>query len=60
MSAIPAAGNIPRPNPKLFKDDLSSVALGMGLTAENLVSKYKISREDQDKFALVRRCQKGL
>ena len=51
MSAIPAAGNIPRPNPKLFKDDLSSIALGMGLTAENLVSKYKISREDQDKFA---------
>lgn len=29
-----------------------SIGVGMGLTAENLAEKYKISREEQDQFAL--------
>ena len=55
MSAIPMVGNTPRPNPKLFSEksdaDIKSLAYGMGVTAENLATKYKISRKEQDDFA---------
>lgn len=39
------------PNPYLV-EHYPDVYLGMGLTAENLVSKYRISRETQDAFAM--------
>ena len=39
------------PNPYLV-ENYPDVYLGMGLTAENLVRKYRISREAQDAFAL--------
>ena len=39
------------PNPYLV-EHYPDVYLGMGLTAENLVRKYRISREAQDAFAL--------
>ena len=55
MSAIPMVGNTPRPNPKLFLEksdaDIKSLSYGMGVTAENLAAKYKISRKEQDEFA---------
>ena len=41
--------------PKLRKSQLSTQEIGdpsMGITAENLAEKYKISREEQDAFAL--------
>jgi acetyl-CoA C-acetyltransferase len=41
--------------PNFRKSQLSSKEIGdppMGITAENLVKKYKISREEQDEFAL--------
>ena len=51
MSLIPRGGHKPAPNPWLV-DHHPDVYLSMGLTAENLVEKYKVSREDQDAFSL--------
>ena len=51
MSLLPRAGHKFMPNPTLV-DTYPDVYLSMGLTAENLVSQYKISREDQDQFSL--------
>ncbi|MEM6446714.1 MAG: acetyl-CoA C-acyltransferase [Cyanobacteria bacterium P01_D01_bin.123] len=51
MSAIPAGGHFHAPNPELM-EQAPGAYLTMGLTAENLVREYKISREDQDAFAL--------
>ncbi len=50
MSLIPRGGHKPSPNPTLV-DKRPEVYLSMGLTAEILVEKYQISREDQDKFS---------
>jgi acetyl-CoA acyltransferase len=51
MSAIPMGGYQVLPNPHLM-EHAPDTYLGMGLTAENLVQRYQISREDQDAFAL--------
>jgi acetyl-CoA acyltransferase len=51
MSLLPKAGHKFMPNPALV-DSYPDVYLSMGLTAENLVRQYKISREDQDEFSL--------
>lgn len=51
MSLLPKAGHKFMPNPALV-DAYPDVYLSMGLTAENLVRQYKISREDQDEFSL--------
>jgi acetyl-CoA acyltransferase len=51
MSLIPMGGNKISPNPHLV-DNYPDVYLAMGLTAENLVRKYGISREEQDEFSL--------
>ncbi len=50
MSMVPMGGYTPRPNPKLATE-YPEVYTPMGITAENLAEKYKISREAQDKFA---------
>jgi acetyl-CoA acyltransferase len=50
MSLIPRGGNKPAPNP-WFVDHRPEVYMNMGLTAERLYEKYKVSREDQDAFA---------
>ena len=39
------------PNPKLLEIN-PAVYMGMGLTAEQVAREYKVSREDQDEFAL--------
>jgi len=40
-------------NPALFAaDENRSIAFGMGLTAEKVAQQWKVSREDQDAFAL--------
>ena len=40
-------------NPAFFeKDENTAIAFGMGITAEKVAEKWKISREDQDAFAL--------
>ncbi len=51
MSAVPMGGNEPTNNPTLQTED-SGVSYPMGLTAENVASKYKVSREDQDAFGV--------
>lgn len=50
MSRVPMGGHTPRPNPQLAAE-YPEVYMPMGLTAENVVEKYKISRAAQDKFA---------
>src|SRR5436309_4768143 len=51
MSLVPMAGHNFIPNPYLV-DTYPDVYLSMGLTAENLANKYRISREAQDQFSL--------
>jgi len=50
MSRVPMGGVKFTPNPWLA-EHRPGYYLGMGLTAENLVDRYQISREDQDAFA---------
>jgi acetyl-CoA acyltransferase len=51
MSMIPMGGLKPSPNPWLTENYPASL-LTMGLTAERVARRYKISRDDQDAFAL--------
>jgi acetyl-CoA acyltransferase len=51
MSMIPIGGRNIAPNPTLIDSDPDTY-LSMGLTAENLASEFKITREEQDAFAL--------
>ncbi len=51
MSLIPMGGAKPSPNPWMAEHYPASL-LTMGLTAERVARHYKISREDQDAFAL--------
>ena len=56
MSMVPMMGNSPSLSPSIFSnpDDIESygIAYGMGLTAEKVAQQWKVSREDQDAFAL--------
>ncbi|RQP21363.1 acetyl-CoA C-acyltransferase [Piscinibacter terrae] len=53
MSLVPMGGNKPSFNPEVFaKDENVGIAYGMGLTAEKVAEKWKVSREAQDAFAL--------
>ncbi len=51
MSLVPFGGYRFSPNPQLVESD-PDVYLTMGLTAEHLARKYKVSREVQDGYAL--------
>ncbi len=51
MSLIPMGGLKPSPNPWMAEHYPASL-LTMGLTAERVARHYKVSREDQDAFAL--------
>jgi len=50
MSHIPMGGSIFRPHPDW--GDRPNTYVSMGITAENVAANYKVSREDQDKFAV--------
>ncbi|MGH8083811.1 MAG: acetyl-CoA C-acyltransferase [Lysobacter sp.] len=52
MSMVPMMGNKVALSPNVFKDDHVAIAYGMGITAEKVAEEWKISREDQDAFAL--------
>lgn len=52
MSMVPMMGHKIAMNPAAFADENIAIAYGMGITAENVASEWKISREDQDAFAL--------
>ena len=51
MTMVPMMGNKPVGNRTVFATNHGDYYLGMGLTAENVAKDYKVSREDQDKFA---------
>ncbi len=51
MSYIPMGGYKPVPDYQVAKEGNQDYYWGMGLTAEAVAEKYKISREDQDEFA---------
>jgi len=50
MSIVPMGGNLPRPHPELAKT-YPDAYISMGMTAENVATRYKITREMQDTFA---------
>ena len=53
MSMVPMAGNKPSFNPHIFDADQNiGIAFGMGITAERVAQRWKVSREAQDEFAL--------
>jgi len=56
MSMVPMMGNSPSLSPAIFSntDDVEryGIAYGMGLTAEKVAQQWKVSREDQDAFAV--------
>jgi acetyl-CoA acyltransferase len=51
MSMVPMTGNKFAPNPWMV-DHQPEIYIGMGLTAEEVVKKYGIKREEADQFAL--------
>ncbi len=51
MSMVPMMGHKVAMNNKVFQDDNIGIAYGMGITAENVASQWKISRDAQDEFA---------
>ena len=50
MTFVPMGGNLPRPHPEYTKKH-ADLYVSMGITAENVANRYKISREEQDEFA---------
>ena len=51
MSLMPMGGNYLSPNPELIEKSPNTY-ITMGITAENVVREFNISRHDQDQFAL--------
>jgi acetyl-CoA acyltransferase len=53
MSMVPMMGNKIALNSAVFTHDENiAIAYGMGITAENVAKQWKVSREDQDAFAV--------
>lgn len=52
MSMVPMMGNKIAFNPAIFENEHVAIAYGMGLTAEKVAQRWKVSREAQDAFAL--------
>src|SRR3989442_107636 len=50
MSQVPMGGFRMSPNPRLV-DQMPDAYLAMGLTAENLATKFSVSRQDADQFS---------
>jgi acetyl-CoA acyltransferase len=51
MSRVPMLGFNPMPNPKLAESNPGAY-MAMGITAENLATKYQFTRESQEAFAV--------
>ena len=52
MSMVPMMGHKIAMNPAVFSDESIGIAYGMGITAEKVAERWKITREQQDAFAL--------
>lgn len=54
MSMVPMSSNKPSMSPHIFdRGEDVGITYGMGLTAEKVADQWKVSREDQDAFALL-------
>jgi acetyl-CoA acyltransferase len=51
MTRVQMGGFNPQPNPDLYKKNPAAY-MAMGETAENVANRFKVSREEQDAFAL--------
>jgi len=52
MSMVPMGGNKPSFSPAIFeKNENIAIGYGMGITAEKVADRWKVSREEQDLFA---------
>ena len=51
MSMVPMMGNKIAFNPAIFEDENLAIAFGMGITAEKVAQRWRVSREAQDEFA---------
>lgn len=51
MSIVPMGGNLPRPHPDFAKKS-PDLYVSMGITAENVATRYKVTRQMQDEYAL--------
>jgi acetyl-CoA acyltransferase len=51
MSMVPMMGNKIAFNPAIFEDENLAISFGMGITAEKVAERWKVSREAQDEFA---------
>jgi acetyl-CoA acyltransferase len=49
---VPMMGNKIAMSPQVFDNDHVAIAYGMGITAEKVAEEWKVSRADQDAFAL--------
>ena len=52
MSMVPMMGNKVAMSPSVFENEHIAIAYGMGITAEKVAEQWRVSREDQDAFAL--------
>ena len=52
MSMVPMMGNKIAMAPSVFDNDHVAIAYGMGITAEKVAEEWKVSREEQDAFAV--------
>ncbi len=52
MSMVPMMGNKVALSPRVFDEDNVAIAYGMGITAEKVAEEWKVSRDDQDAFAV--------
>ncbi|HPV04228.1 MAG TPA: thiolase family protein [Myxococcota bacterium] len=59
MSSVPMGGFNLMPDPDLMKN-MPQVYSSMGITAENLVDKYQISRQRQDEFSVASHQKAGV
>ena len=52
MSMVPMMGHKVALAPSVFDNDHVNIAYGMGITAEKVAEEWKVSREEQDAFAV--------
>ncbi|MBS0555883.1 MAG: acetyl-CoA C-acyltransferase [Proteobacteria bacterium] len=52
MSMVPMMGYHPVFNPRVFENEHIGIAYGMGITAEKVAEQWKVTREEQDAFAV--------
>ena len=52
MSRVPLGGNKYTANPAIFNNEHIAIAYGMGITAEIVATRFEVSRQQQDEFAI--------